>query len=263
MKGSTYKRCPCPVEYDSRGRRKACSKRHGSWFYVADIGPDPKTGKRRQQRRGGFRTQEQAQTELENVIGKVRRHEPVDDRMTTGAWLTFWLAEKTKPTGASAAGKKIRPNTARVYRQHIDDFLTPHLGRVPLTKLTAEHISVAYDAILKENAAKTKGRKLGPVTLRRIHACLSSALSSAIKAQRITRNPAAFVTLPETQRPRVNPWGPAELGAFLDRVAPHRLGSLFEVIAFTGLRRNEALGLPWAAVDLRPACWSFGDSSRA
>ena len=250
MKGSTYKRCPCPVQYDSKGRRKNCPKRHGSWVYIADIGPDPKTGKRRQQRRGGFRTQDEAAEELDKVIGKVRRHEPVDDRMTVGEWLTFWLAEKTKPSGASAAGRKIRPNTAAVYKQHVNDYLIPELGRIQLTKLTPEHISAGYDAILAENAAKTKGRKFGPVTVRRIHACLSSALSSAVKAQRITRNPAAFVTLPETQRPKVNPWSPAELGSFLDHVATYRLGSLFEVIAFTGLRRSEALGLRWSDVDL-------------
>jgi integrase len=250
MKGSTYKRCACPVEYDSRGRRKACSKRHGSWAFVADIGPEPKTGKRRQQRRGGFRTQAEAAAALEKVIGKVRRHEPTDDHMTLAEWLTFWLAEKTKPAGASAAGRKIRPNTAAVYRQHVGDYLVPQLGRIPLAKLTAKDISAAYDAILAENAAKTKGRKFGPVTVRRIHACLSSALSAAVKAQHITRNPAAFVTLPETQRPKVNPWSGAELGAFLDHVATNRLGSLFEVIAFTGLRRSEALGLRWSDVDV-------------
>jgi integrase len=249
-KGSTYKRCSCPIQYDARGNRKACSKRHGSWHFVADIGLDATTGKRRQRRRGGFRTQTEAQDALEKLIGKVRDREPIDDRMTVGQWLTSWLAEKTKPTGASAAGKKIRPNTARVYRQHIEEYLVPQFGGVRLTRFTAEDISKGYDAILAENAARTRGRKFGPVTLCRIHACLSSALSAAVKAQRINRNPAAFVTLPETQRPKVNPYSSRELGAFLDHVAANRLGSLFEVIAFTGLRRGEALGLRWADVDL-------------
>jgi len=48
----------------------------------------------------------------------------------------------------------------------------------------------------------------------------------------------------------VHPWGPAELGAFLDRTAGDRLGTLFEVMAMTGLRRGEALGLRWDDVDL-------------
>src|SRR5688572_1222086 len=57
VKGSVYKRCPCPVEYDSRGRRKACKRKHGSWYYVADLGPGP-GGRRRQERRGGYATQD-------------------------------------------------------------------------------------------------------------------------------------------------------------------------------------------------------------
>jgi hypothetical protein len=63
------------------------------------------------------------------------------------------------------------------------------------------------------------GRKFGKVTLRRIDACPSSALSSAVKAQRINRNPAAFVPLPEVSA-QGNPLSPAELGTFLDHISP-------------------------------------------
>jgi integrase len=48
----------------------------------------------------------------------------------------------------------------------------------------------------------------------------------------------------------VQPWAPAELGAFLDFVAGHRLGALFEVMGGTGLRRGEALGLRWSDIDI-------------
>ena len=55
--------------------------------------------------------------------------------------------------------------------------------------------------------------------------------------------------MPAVRRPRVSPWGPEELAAFLDKAAADELGALFEVIAFTGLRHGEALGLMWADVD--------------
>ena len=63
-------------------------------------------------------------------------------------------------------------------------------------------------------------------------------------------SPARFLDLPDYRRPPVSPWSPAELGAFLDQAASHRLGVLFEVMALTGLRRGEALGLRWSDVDL-------------
>jgi integrase len=36
---------------------------------------------------------------------------------------------------------------------------------------------------------------------------------------------------------------------FLDSVSAHRLGALYEVMAYTGLRRGEAMGLRWSDVD--------------
>ncbi len=45
-------------------------------------------------------------------------------------------------------------------------------------------------------------------------------------------------------------WTPEQAGAFLDFVADDDLYPVWHLIAFRGLRRSEALGLPWADVDL-------------
>ena len=50
--------------------------------------------------------------------------------------------------------------------------------------------------------------------------------------------------------PVVSVWTPEQTGAFLDSIAEHRLYALFHLIAFRGLRRGEAVGLPWANLDL-------------
>ncbi len=57
-------------------------------------------------------------------------------------------------------------------------------------------------------------------------------------------------TFPKARRPKVRPWEADELGVFLDSLGGHRLAPVFEVIAATGLRRGEALGLRWDDVDL-------------
>ena len=49
------------------------------------------------------------------------------------------------------------------------------------------------------------------------------------------------------------PWEPGELGRFLDHAVGHRLGVVYDLIAATGLRRGEALGLRWSDVDLSAA----------
>jgi integrase len=45
-------------------------------------------------------------------------------------------------------------------------------------------------------------------------------------------------------------WTPEQAGAFLDFAATDELYALWHLIAFRGLHRSEALGLPWADVDL-------------
>ena len=45
-------------------------------------------------------------------------------------------------------------------------------------------------------------------------------------------------------------WSAEDLARFLDAISSERLYALFHLIAFTGLRRGEALGLHWDDVDL-------------
>ena len=90
----------------------------------------------------------------------------------------------------------------------------------------------------------------GPTTLARNHACLRAALNAAVKSRRIPFNPTNGVTLPSAPKKQIHPWEAAELGRFLDYTSSHRLGSLFAVLAFAGLRRGEALGLKWTDVDV-------------
>ncbi|MGW0626070.1 tyrosine-type recombinase/integrase [Streptomyces sp. NPDC002758] len=83
-----------------------------------------------------------------------------------------------------------------------------------------------------------------------MHATLRSALSTAVRQRLVTFNAVKDIELPKAARPKVKPWEPAELGQFLDSIGDHRLGAMFEVIAGTGLRRGEAVGLRWDDVDL-------------
>ncbi|GAA2407321.1 tyrosine-type recombinase/integrase [Streptomyces glaucosporus] len=234
MKGSVYKRCKCPVTYDAKGNRRNCRKDHGAWYYVADAGRD-ETGKRRQVRKGGFRTAAEAEAALTELLARVGEGTYThDDGQTVAQWLATWLETKER------AG--LRPSTLRAYRHHIEDYLVPQLGRLRLRDLRPSHVDQLLTAL--DNGERKAA------TIRRVHATLRSALSTAVRRRLVTFNAAKDVELPKAQRPKVKPWEPAELGAFLDHIGTHRLGALFEVIAGTGMRRGEAIGLRWEDVDL-------------
>ncbi|MBS2963813.1 tyrosine-type recombinase/integrase [Actinocrinis puniceicyclus] len=235
MKGSTFKRCTCPVVKDAKGRRQNCQKKHGSWSYVLDIGIDPATGKRKQFKRGGFRTQTAAQDALNELLAKVQQGTFVPDAsITVGEWLTQWVTERETV-------KKIKASTAEGYRDHMRLHLVPALGHIKLRDLRPGHVQKLLTDL-------TDGRKAA--TVLRVHATLRSALTTAVKKGLIAQNPATLVELPQSTRPKVRPWEAADLGTFLDSVAAHPLAALFETIAGAGLRRGEALGLRWSDVDL-------------
>ena len=237
MKGSTFKRCTCPAKYNAKGVRLNCPKKHGSWSYIADVGVDEATGKRKQAKRGGFPTQEAAQEALNELLAKLQQGSYVPDAgITVGAWLEQWIDEREN-------AKRVRDSTVTAYRSHIRLYLAPKLGRTKLRDLRPGHVQKLIDDL-------TPGRS--GATVLRIHATLRSALSTAVKRQLLAMNPAStkMLELPEGARPKVTPWSPEDLGTFLDSIAAHPLSALFEVIAATGLRRGEALGARWSDIDL-------------
>ncbi|MCW2601690.1 MAG: Integrase [Frankiales bacterium] len=247
------KRCGC-IGADGRELGDRCpdlsKSGHGTWLYRVDLGPGPDANgiyqKRRPMYKSGFRTKREAQEALDRVRASKADGATFGlSRLTVAQYLEAWLAEKVE-SGALA------PATARSYRAHLDLYFVPMLGDRLLIELRAEHIAAMYAAIRAGNAARKKAKKqeVGPATIRRIHATLSSALNSAVKRRTIPYNPAVHVDLPKVSRPKVSPWQPAELGRFLDFAATDRLGAMFEVMAFAGLRRGEAVGLRWQDVDL-------------
>jgi len=132
--------------------------------------------------------------------------------------------------------------TALMYARYVEQDLVPAIGHLRLGDLRPGHVEKLLPDL------RAAGR--GPSTERKVHAVLRSALTSARRARLVTYNAAADV-VPRTTRPaKVRPWEPTELGAFLEHAGRHRLGALFEVLAFTGLRRGEVCGLRWADVDL-------------
>jgi len=89
---------------------------------------------------------------------------------------------------------------------------------------------------------------------------IRGALADAVRRRLVTRNVALVAHAPRLRSiPRVEQqsWTAAELQAFLRASAGHRLCPAFWVSAFTGMRRNELLGLRWTDFDERKATISI------
>jgi integrase len=82
-----------------------------------------------------------------------------------------------------------------------------------------------------------------------------TALDKRIRATSAERNPATVHKQEMWAAPDLRPcpvmvWLPSHTGKFLDSIAAERLFVLFCLVAYCGLRRDEALGLTWPEVDL-------------
>jgi integrase len=84
------------------------------------------------------------------------------------------------------------------------------------------------------------------------YAVIRSALSTALKAGLVNRNVAKLCEVPIKRggSSSIVPLSLDEARRFLAAVNGHRLHALYSVALALGLRRGEALGLEWSAVDL-------------
>jgi integrase len=184
--------------------------------------------------------------------------DPGQPDVTVGEWLATWLAGR----------RKIRPSVARSYAQHIENWLRPHLGHLPLERLNADHISGLFATIDRFNAeierqraegntaieidgdVRSQPRVVGPTSQRRILATLRAALNAAVRQRKIMFNPCAGVELePEIKAERQR-WTPSEARRFIEHVAGDSLGLMFRIAVLRGARRGELCGPRWSGADL-------------
>jgi integrase len=88
--------------------------------------------------------------------------------------------------------------------------------------------------------------------VRRAHATLHRALKDAVRWQRLSLNPADAADPPRGKSaPRELPaWNAEQLAGFLCSVRDDRLFALWRLLAMTGCRRGEALGMRWEDLDV-------------
>jgi integrase len=213
-------------------------RRGKNWAYVVDVGRDPGTGRRRQQTKSGFRTKRAAEDAMSDLIGSVNDGSYVaPDPQTVGEWIERWLV---------TIAPKIRPSTLRDYRNGLGR-VNDRLGRIRLQALRPLDVEELYASLLADG--HRYGGGLSAKTVRNVHIALRRCLADAERFGLVQRNVAALVKPPTPQRPELSTWDAAEMRKFLAAVQGDRNDAAYRLIATTGMRRGEALGLRWSDVD--------------
>ena len=146
----------------------------------------------------------------------------------------------------------IRPNTFVSYSSHLNNHVVAHLGSLSIHDVDGPTINALYSALLRSGRLKGRGKGLSPTTVRRVHATLRRAFRDAVRWGLLEKNPVESCDPPRLARSDVmRTWSLEELRTFLELTKDEEWAELWLLLATTGMRRGEALGLRWADVDLR------------
>jgi integrase len=184
--------------------------------------------------------------------------------MTVAELCDLYLAE---------AALRIKASTLAMDRSRIDRHVRPLLGRRTVRSLTPEDIEKMQLDIAAGKTARKRGNGRGGVTAggkgvaARTVGMLGTILELARRRQLIFMNPARGVDkLPEGKQQRFLSLDEiGQLGAVMRRAEEEGIESRVGLAAIrflllTGLRRMEALALPWGWVDTRSHCLRFEDT---
>jgi integrase len=206
---------------------------------VVDLGRD-EGGKRRQKWHSGFRTKRDAERALNEILNRIGAGVYVDPgRQTVGEFLREWLL---------AIENTVRPGTWTSYRSNVERHIVPALGSRELRQLGPPQLNVMYAGLLDGGRCDGSGG-LSPRSVRYIHTIMRRALRDAVRWGKLPRNPADLSDPPMSRPPEMQTWTRDELRSFLSTVRGDRLYAAWVLLATTGVRRGELLGLRWSDID--------------
>ena len=229
----------------TRGKGEGALFKDGRGYWTVRIelpnGPD---GKRRQKviRR---KDKKKAMDEMEDLKADLKKFGNLPtSNLTLEKWLRYWIDD--------IAPNEIRPKSYAAYKSTVDGWLIPLLGKRKIDSLSADHIRDMFKAIQSTPKAHgLRGKKdlpegtvmVGPDTAIKAHAVLSSALKTAMREGKATRNVCEMVDPPRKAKVEQNALSTEQAIDLLAHLTTRDDRALWATYLLTGARRGEILAL--------------------
>ena len=125
------------------------------------------------------------------------------------------------------------------------------IGHIKLTDLRPQHLNLFYEELSKDGVNISTGGKLSAKTIREYHNLISTILDQAEKELLIPYNPATKATPPKLQRKEIIALEIEEIKRIFDilKDEPIKWRVAIHLLAASGCRRGELLGLKWGNID--------------
>ena len=218
----------------------------GRWEGRYTAGHDPDTGKAIYKNVLG-KTQAEVKDKLKKAIEETAGLDVIKaEKYTLGQWMDIWFENYAKV--------KVRPSSHQTYRGYIDNHIKPHIGKIPLNKLSSLELQKFYKKLLgngrvKRLESKSQPKGLSAKTVRNINQVISSALDLAKEQKLIASNPTDACALPKVEHKEMKTIPAEDLAKFLREARASGVYEMYYIELATGLRRGELLGLKWSDID--------------
>jgi len=178
-------------------------------------------------------------TQSEIAAGTFRQVKRQD--ITFKTFYDQWIESKTK---------SLKPSSSASYEHTFRLHILPVFGERLLCDITPLHIQEWVTSLSDKKLSPTSDKKLSPATVERCYRYLRSCLKQAEAWELITKCPCRSINLPRTDGKEVVCLNAPEVALVLENSRePER--TLFALLALSGLRRGEALGLAWRHITFR------------
>ncbi len=206
----------------------------GQWYFRYSIGPDPVTGKPRR-RAVTFRAKSKsaAQSQARAIVASTDTA-PVGSSMSVSELLEEWMRFQHS--------RDRSPVTVRGYRSLIDLHITPALGAIKTSELSAHQLDSLYAKCSKEGKS--------PRTIRNIHNVIGAACNQAVRWGWLERSPTLRATLPTAPVQRLTVPSVEIVRNLISTCQQESeiLGAFAFLSAVTGCRRGEVAALRWNSI---------------
>ena len=177
-------------------------------------------------------SREDAERKLHTMQVAADTAKPTAD-WTLGQWLDFWLDTYVA---------ELRGGTLKDYTLQVKNHIRPALGAVRLVDLQP------LDIQRFQNRLAAGG--LGASSVHKVRQVLNGALRQAVNNGLLDKSPVQGVKTPKREQKKTSAPTVERVQQLLADAVDHKYFPVLRLMAFTGLRVGEALGLEWEHVDL-------------